>query len=310
MPRGKLSRRGFLAASFASLTALTGLPAWYVREILKRGEVESALDAIDKRRRKVAASDRIALGAIGVGGQGYRLMIEAPKKRPDVELVAACDVDADCLAEAIAKSRIDDVASCRDFRDLLARPDIDAVTIAVPDHWHALIAIAAMKAGKDVYCEKPLTLTIDEGKILREVGAIDRPNPPGWLAPTVRCLRSSRLRLGPNGGSARSSASNVWLRIEPQAQERSRHRRPPRGLDCDFWLGQTPKVDYVKERCRYNFRWWYEYSGGKLTDWGAHHNDIAQWALGMDGAGPVAIEAEGGPVGLDRNGYSCPSISG
>ena len=301
MPNGKYSRRGFLAASLASLTIGAGIPVWYAREVVDRARSKR-----DLARKRVAPSDRIALGAIGVGGQGYRLMTEAVQKRPDVELIAACDVDAGCLRAAIAKSGLEGIVGYNDFRDLLQRRDIDAVTVATPDHWHSLIGVAAMRAGKDVYCEKPLTLTIDEGKTFTrvagstgrivQVGTHQRSDPRFRLA--CELVRNGRIgRLG---------------RIETRVGANPPHKplRPsavPGGLDWDLWLGQAPAVPYIKERCRYDFRWWYEYSGGKLTDWGVHHNDIAQWAMGTDAAGPVTIAAESTPVGIDPNAYNCPS---
>jgi predicted dehydrogenase len=301
MPNGKLSRRGFLGVSLASLTIGAGLPVWYAREVMNEARSKRAV-----ARKRVAPSDRIALGAIGVGGQGYRLMTEAVQKRPDVELVAACDVDASCLQAAITKSGLDGVVGYNDFRDLLQRRDIDAVTIATPDHWHSLIGVAAMRAGKDVYCEKPMTLTIGEGKVFTkvaeltsrivQVGTHQRSDPRFRLA--CELVRNGRI------GEVR--------RIETRVGSNPLHKplRPsavPSGLDWDLWLGQTPVVPYIKERCRYDFRWWYEYSGGKLTDWGVHHNDIAQWAMGTDTTGPVTIAAESTPVGTDPNSYNCPS---
>jgi predicted dehydrogenase len=301
MPKGKLSRRGFLGASLASLTIGAGLPVWYAREVLNESRSKRTV-----ARKRVAPSDRIALGAIGVGGQGYRLMTEAVQKRPDVELVAACDVDANCLQAAIAKSGLDGIVGYNDFRDLLQRQDIDAVTIATPDHWHSLIGVAAMRAGKDVYCEKPMTLTIGEGKVFTkvaestsrivQVGTHQRSDPRFRLASEL--VRNGRI------GQLRRIETRVGVNpphkpLHPSAV--------PSGLDWDLWLGQTPAVAYIKERCRYDFRWWYEYSGGKLTDWGVHHNDIAQWALGTDATGPVRIAAENTPVGTDPNSYNCPS---
>ena len=231
-------------------------------------------------------NDRPRFGAIGLGGQGCGL---ADGAREFADLVACCDVDrrrADRYA-AGKQTAVDD-----DFRRLLDRPDVDLVTIATPDHWHAAIALRALHAGKDVYCEKPLTLTIDEGKLLRaavaktgrvlQVGTQQRSTGPFLKAlALVRRGRLGKVRravcaigAGPRGGPF------------PTAP-------PPPGLNWDFWLGQAPEVPYVKQRCHYQFRWWLEYSGGKLTDWGAHHVDIAQWGLGKDHTGPVAIEGRG-----------------
>ena len=165
------------------------------------------------------------------------------------------------------------------------------VTIVTPDHWHTKIAIEAMKAGKDVYCEKPLTLTIEEGKqiikVLDEtkrvfqVGTQQRSEMGLNFLKAVALIREGRIgevkkvqcAIGgsPKGGPFEKTA-------------------PPSNLNWDMWLGQTPKVEYIPKRCHYEFRWWYEYSGGKMTDWGAHHVDIAQWAIGMDQSGPRSVE--------------------
>ena len=197
-----------------------------------------------------------------------------------------------------------DVRAYEDFRQLLDNRDINAVIIGTPDHWHTLIAIDAMRKGKDVYCEKPLTLTVAEGqalvkvakqtKAIFQVGSQQRSS--SQFRKACELVRNNRLgkiktietRIGdnPKGGPFKTSPV-------------------PAGLNWEFWQGQTPKVDYVKERCHYEFRWWYEYSGGKMTDWGAHHNDIAQWALGMDGSGPIAVEAEGEKPSMDPNSYNC-----
>ena len=207
-----------------------------------------------------------------------------------------------------------DAKGYSDFRELLDNPDINAVTIAVPDHWHALIAIEAMRKKKDVYCEKPLTLTIEEGKavvkVAKETGRVfqtgsqQRSEMNGMFRLACELVRNGRIgkvkqvetRVGGNPTCAPIPKVAV-----------------PEGLNWDFWLGPAPEADYVERKdngrmvnCRtpYEFRWFYQYSGGKMTDWGAHHNDIAQWGLGMDGSGPVAIEAEGTEPSKDPNAYN------
>src|SRR5262249_47200805 len=160
MDKGNLSRRGFLQRSMAAMAA-AGLPAWYAREVLAAEEEKAA------NNKRVAANDRIIMGAIGIGSpqsRGTAIMQEA-RHQKGVEYVAACDVDGRHLDRA-ARMIGPDCAKFKDFRELLDRKDINAVTIAVPDHWHTLIAIDALRKGKDVYCEKPLTLTIAEGKAL------------------------------------------------------------------------------------------------------------------------------------------------
>ncbi|MHC5543092.1 Gfo/Idh/MocA family protein, partial [Singulisphaera rosea] len=157
-PMGNLSRRGFLERSFGALAA-AGLPAWYAREVMA-DEQEKAAEA----RKRIGPNDQIVMGAIGVGGQGTGIM-KAAMKQKGVKFVAVCDLDDDRLnkaADVVGK----DCAKYHDFRELLARNDLDAVTIGTVDHWHALTSIAAMKSGRDVYCEKPLSLTIAEGQAM------------------------------------------------------------------------------------------------------------------------------------------------
>ena len=168
----------------------------------------------------------------------------------------------------------------QDYRKLLDRKDIDAVTIGTPDHWHVKIAIDAMRAGKHVYCEKPLTLTIDEGKkicqVAKETGTVfqvgtqQRSEFDDMFLKAVVLARSGRL------GEKLHALSSVGTGEKGGPFENS---EPPAELDWDFWLGQAPKVPYCKQRCNFDFRWWLEYSGGQVTDWGVHHTDIAMWAL-------------------------------
>jgi predicted dehydrogenase len=294
MVKGNLSRRGFLQQSLAALTAGAGLPAWYAHEVLAQQQTAA------QNQRPGQANDRIVMGAIGTGTnrtrrsgnqrlngeRGFQIMRDAMRER-GVQMIAVCDVDRP-NAEFAAQSVGRDCQVLSDYRRLLENRDIQAVTIGTPDHWHALIAVAAMRAGKHVYCEKPLTLFLTEGqrmvrtaretnKIL-QTGSQQRSDTRFRLA--CELVRNGRIgevrrietRIGDNpvGGP---------FRVTPV----------PEGLDWNFWQGPTPQVEYIPQRCHYDFRWWYEYSGGKMTDWGAHHNDIAQWALGMDNSGPVEV---------------------
>ncbi len=164
-----------------------------------------------------------------------------------------------------------------------------------------------MRKGKDVYCEKPLTLTIAEGQAAsqgrqRHQGRSSRS--AASSAPTSDSVTPASKLARSTAGSARSTTIETHIGDNPIGGP-FKTSPVPDGLNWDFWLGQTPKVDYVKERCHANFRWWYEYSGGKMTDWGAHHNDIAQWALGMDDGGPIAVESEGDEPSKDPNSYNC-----
>ncbi len=250
----------------------------------------------------LAANDRPQIGQIGCGGQGNYITNRATEFG---DVVAVCDVDSKRADEAKAKQGKGKATTYGEYRKVLDRSDIDAVTIATPDHWHSKIAIEAMQAGKDVYCEKPLTLTIEEGQLICkvaketkkvfQVGTQQRSEGP--FAQAVALCREGRLGkiqkiLVAIGGGDRGG---------PFKKEKA-----PPYLNWDVWLGQTPKVQYIKERCHYQFRWWYEYSGGKLTDWGAHHVDIAHWVLDAKDTSPVVFEgsAEFQPGITYKNGYS------
>jgi predicted dehydrogenase len=304
MHKGNLSRRGFLARATAALTAGAGLPAWYAREVLAAEQADEA--------RKGGPNDRLTFGIIGSGDRSKQLVNDL-KRHQGWQIVAVCDVDMGHRDE-VAKLVGGDVTKYHDFRELCARKDIDAVLIVTPDHWHTLPAIAAMKAGKHVYCEKPLTLTVAEGQALVKVAkATDRTFQVGSQQRSDARFRLA-CELVRNGRLGKLKTVETRIGGNPKAGP-----LPvvpvPEGLDWDFWLGQTPKVPFVMDtqskdrhppsRCHYQFRWWYEYSGGKMTDWGAHHNDIAQWALGADGSGPVAVQGSGTTPSSDPHSYNC-----
>jgi predicted dehydrogenase len=211
------------------------------------------------------------------------------------DIVALCDVDRKHAEAFAANEKLFGKGKPRpeiyeDYRKLLERKDIDVVTISTPDHWHSRIAIHAMLAGKDLYCQKPLTLTIDEGKkIIKvldqtkrvfQVGTQQRSTTDLFLT-AVAMVQAGRIGKVQRVTCAIGSGSKGGP---------FKKTTPPPELNWDLWLGQTPKVDYIPERCHRTFRSWFEYSGGKLTDWGAHHVDIAQWAIGMDHSGPVTVE--------------------
>jgi predicted dehydrogenase len=285
MHKGNLSRRGFMHHSLTAMAA-AGLPAWYAREVYAAEE--------DKK----ANGDKIVMGAIGIGSpqsRGRAIAHDALNTKK-AYYVAVCDVDARHRKAAVEdmKKKEQEVKDFKDYRELLENKDIQAVTIATPDQWHALVAIEALRKGKDVYCEKPLTLTIAEGQALAkvaketgkifQVGSQQRSDARFRLA--CELVRNGRI------GKIKRVETRIGG-IDPYKTGPFKKAAVPEGLDWDFWQGPTAAVDYIPERCHYEFRWWYEYSGGKMTDWGAHHNDIAQWGLGMDESGPVAVEAIG-----------------
>ena len=272
------TRRTFLGRTAA---AAAGLPAWTPL-------LTTTAPAFANR----AATDRPLVGCIGVGSMGTG---DARDHARLGDIVAVCDVDSRHAArarddEAIGKGKAD---AYGDYRRILERPDIDVVSIVTPDHWHVKIAIEALHAGKHVFCQKPLSLTLEENRLVRDAAA-RHPDLVFLIGTQQRSDRDRFLRavnmvrkglLGPihkvTVGIDGSPTGGPFPVAEPPAE-----------LDWEMWLGQAPAVPYREQRCHYEFRWWYEYSGGKFTDWGAHHVDIAQWALGEDeqGKGPVRID--------------------
>ena len=243
-----------------------------------------------------APSDRVVIGLIGAGGLGRRHHLNSvllPKKR--VEVGAICDVDRLHLEGAqadVLKRSGRTIPGYNDFRDLCDRPDIDAVLIAVPDHWHALVSIYAASAGKDVYCEKPLSYTIAEGRAMVE--AARRYGTVFQTGSQRRCQSQFRkaCQLVRNGKIGKLLRVDTHLGPTEQGKWET-PTAPPSELDWNLWLGPAPYMPYTKGRCHYSFRWFSDYSGGKLTDWGAHFNDIAQWGIGADHSGPVKVRGQG-----------------
>jgi len=277
-----LTRRTFLTHSGTlAAAASTGVFGWPVAAAEK----------------PASANDRPRLGAIGLRYQGSVITEKAMEYG---DLVAVCDVDSHVRDQAKA-SFGSTARRFEDYRDLLARPDVDIVLIATPDHWHTKMVIDACRAGKDVYCEKPLTLTIDEGKLLTrvvketgrvvQVGSWQRSDHRFRLA--VEMVRQGRLgKLERVDVVLGKNESGGPFPIRPV----------PRNLNWNLWQGQSPAREYIEQRCHYTFRWWLEYSGGQMTDWGAHHIDIARWAVGAD---PVLIEGRARYPEVE-NGYNVP----
>ncbi|HEY0984969.1 Gfo/Idh/MocA family oxidoreductase [Schlesneria sp.] len=293
-------RRDFLKSSTAALAGAT-LPYWF-----------TSTSNLALGRQTV--NSRPVLGCVGTGDRWNAV---GPNAMEFSDCVAVCDVDREHVEKA--RNRVRDIQSKKgisgdpemyeDYRKLLDRKDIDVVTIVTTDHWHSKIAIEAMQAGKDVYCEKPLTLTILEGKqiikVLNEtkrvfqVGTQQRSEMSAndgkvqnQFLKAVAIARSGRLgkikKVTCGINRAEVSSAIPVADIPPQ-------------LNWEMWLGQAPLTEYrqggfgnnkhyPESRTHYEFRWWYEYSGGKMTDWGAHHVDIGMWALGMDNSGPISVE--------------------
>src|SRR5436190_6657092 len=251
-------------------------------------------------------SEFIRVGFIGVGGQGNHNLGQLMKNA-----VAVCDVDKTHLEAAKHRVEKANGRSCKtfhDYRKMLEDKSIDAVLISTPDHWHTLTAIHACEAGKDVYCEKPLTLFVAEGKALVkavrqnkrvfQTGSQQRSSPEFRKA--CEYIRSGRLGKIKNVKVGLASV-NYTSKADPLTVPDS---QPPRELDYEMWLGPAPSRPYNQNRVHYLFRFFWDYSGGQMTNWGAHHLDITQWALGMDDSGPV--EAQGSAVYNAEKLYETP----
>lgn len=281
-PDQGISRRSFLKRSTAAAAGAVAFP--YIIPA-------SALGADGH----VAPSNRIVMGCIGVGSQGTGNM-KGFLNFNECQVVAVCDVDRAHRHNArdVVNQRYgnNDCADYNDFRELLDRDDLDVVSIAVPDHWHAIPAIAAAKRGLDIYAEKPLALTIREGRAM-----VDTMHRYGTVWQTGSWQRSRAnfhrgAELVRNGRIGQVHTVEVGLptgsAIEPQPE-----MPIPDGFDYDFWLGPAPDAPYTEKRCHWDFRWIFDYSGGQLTDWAAHHCDIANWGMGTEYTGPVSIKAKG-----------------
>lgn len=262
------------------------------RQFLKTSAAASCLAAapLFVPARVFGANERIVTGHIGVGGQG-----NANLKGFLKNAAAVCDVDQGRAAQTAKK--VEEAGNkCEvfaDYRRLLDRKDIDAVIISTPDHWHALTTIHACQAGKDVYCEKPLSLTIAEGrKMVEAARASQRIVQTGSQQRSAPEFRRA-CELVRNGALGKVQTILVGIPKCNHAGAPVPDTDPPSGLDYDMWLGPAPQRPYNEKRVHYFFRFFWDYSGGQMTNFGAHHLDIAQWALGMDSSGPIATEGTG-----------------
>jgi len=277
MNQSQKNRRSFLKTTAAASAVGASLPYFSWSE---------------KAFGNESKNDRPSIGCIGVGSMGSG---DAQGHSGFGDILAVCDVDKNHAEKAKNHERIGKGKAdvYEDYRKVLERNDIDVVSIVTPDHWHVKIAIEALEAGKHVFCQKPLTLTLEENQLIRNA-----------------CKKHPELVF--IVGTQQRDAKDLFLRAVNMVQKGMLGKIKtvtcsigggdvggpfatsvvPSELNWDMWLGQAPKVEYVKEKCHYQFRWWYEYSGGKFTDWGAHHVDIATWAIGEDkeGAGPIEID--------------------
>ena len=288
--RQPISRRKFLASSAATVAA---------------GATQTS---IGFSQSPVKPSERITVGVIGLGSRGFNL-IDALLNAPDAEIVALCDVDTlhyrdlpwgegRQYGSTAAQNHINQKQKSqsklfvtKDFREVCGRDDIDAVVVATPDHWHALCTLEALRSGKDVYCEKPVTHTFHEGQLVyREV---EKQNAVFQTGSQQRSSAEFRraIELVRNGHLGKIKKIEVGLSPGYDvAQGDATVTKPPKNLDYDFWCGPAPVLPYMRAR---HHRWWRghrAYGGGVLMDWIGHHNDIAHWALDLDDSGPTKVE--------------------
>ena len=290
MSRSISTRREFLRSAAALTAAGTAMPYWLTGEKARGDETK-------------LKNDRPRVGAIGVGGRGLDITRSAARFG---NIVAVCDVDLRQAEKAKAalggKPEI-----CQDYRQLLDRKDIDLIINGTPDHWHTAINVAACRSGRDVYTEKPLTLTIDEGKLLCKV-----VEDTGRIVQVGTIQRSRNSSKRPSNWSATGGSAN-----SSKCGSRCRTIRPRVGPSpsSQFRCNSTGTYTKARRRCTttansgrvFNFRWWYEYAGGIVTDWGNHHIDIAHWGMDCDLSGPTSVEARAlfpNPQGLEY--YNTP----
>ncbi len=249
--------------------------------------------------RVLGANDRVRLGFIGLGNRGDQVL-DAFLKQADAEVVAICDIYQPYLDFAARKIGTSP-KQFKDYRKLLDQKEVDAVVIATPDHWHALQTIHACEAGKDVYVEKPISLRVAEGRAMVE--AVKRH---GRVCQTGLLRRSSAMcreaaELVRGGGLGKVTGvrcfhiQNEW----PKGIGNPPDSQPPADFDWEAWLGPAPKVPYNRNRAFYQFRWFFDYGGGQMTNMGVHYLDQIHWALGQ--SAPLTVTAMGGKFAVEDN---------
>ncbi len=250
-----------------------------------------------KASRVIGANDSITLGFIGVGGMGSGLL-DIFKKMPDVRIASVCDVyELNRLkAKEAAGGKPEAV---EDFRRVLDRKDIDAVVVATPDHWHAIPTILACQAGKDVYCEKPLSFRIDEGRAM--VTAATKAKRITQMGNLIHAGDNYRrvVEIVRSGALGPISKARVWMAADRRGLGRPADCAAPAGLNYDMWLGPAPKREFNPNRFLFNWRFHWDYAGGILCDFVCHIVDLVHWAMDVDA--PETITATGGRYVLDDN---------
>ena len=286
-----LSRRQFLGKSALAVGVAPAVAASCASQV-----------AAPASAPKVGANDRIRLGLIGSGGRG-RDVLGVFLTHPEVDCPVVCDVDDKMLARAVAaveEKRGHTPATVKDFRRVLERKDVDCVLVATPDHWHALPTVYACQAGKDVYVEKPLATSIDEGRAMLEAAKRhQRVVQMGtqWRSGSHQKQAVDFIKSGRLGkiGIVRGWVYLDWV----SGIGKPADCPPPPGVDYDMWLGPAPKRPFNPNRFHFNFRWFWGYAGGLMTDWGVHLINIMLWAMGPDH--PKNVSSTGGIFVLDDN---------
>jgi predicted dehydrogenase len=292
------TRREFLAAStLAAAQAESRAQRRRGRDPAQTESRGKTAQAEQGARKPVPPSERIVLGFIGVGGMGTGL-INTFKQFPDVEIKAVCDVYEPHLrrAQSAAGGSAD---AFSDFRKLLDRKDLHAVVIATPDHWHGIIAVSACQAGKDVYCEKPLAHRISEGRAMVKAAAVHkRVTQMGNLIHAGENYHRV-VEIVRSGVLGKISKTRVWLAADRRGMGRPLDGPAPQGCDYDFWLGPAPSRPFNPNRFTFNWRYFWDYGGGILTDFCCHIVDLVHWAMEVEA--PSTISASGGRYALDDN---------
>lgn len=281
------------------------------RDFIKRtaaGAIAAGSAISSVPRNVMGANDRVIVGGIGTGRQGaYDLQDFA--LQPNVQIAAICDVFEPNLQQAAQSMQAfkNSPQTYKDFRQVLDRKDIDVIVVGTPDHWHPLVMVEACKAGKDVYVEKPISHTLDEGKVMVEAARkYNRVVQVGTQQRSGKHFQEA-VRLIQAGIIGKVSFVRTWNYSNdyPKGIGNPPDSDPPPGLNWDFWLGPAPKVQYNYNRFgvgpdRWStFREFWDYAGGTMTDWGVHLMDIVQWAMKVDG--PGSITASGGKFYIQDN---------
>jgi predicted dehydrogenase len=287
----RISRREFLGSSTKAFAGTAVMASGF----------ESVSQSAGVQARKAGPNDKIHVALIGSGGMG-KSDLSAFLRLPEVDCLAVADVDEGHLIEGLkivetARGKRPD--GYRDFRKILDRPDIQAVIVGTPDHWHALATILACQAGKDVYVEKPLATTIQEGRaMVRAARKYNRIVQVGTQQRSAAHFQQA-VAFVQSGALGKIRMARAWAYLDWKGElGNPPDSDPPPGVDYDFWLGPAPLRPFNPMRFHHNFRWFWDYSGGLMTDWGAHMVDVVIWAMNEE---PVGAAASGGKYGFPND---------